>query len=264
MCVTCGCSSDDAVVTDASVGVLVDNHHHHHHEEEIHPHIHADPTTRTMVLEQAVLAKNDLTADTNRAWFAGQGVLTVNLMSSPGAGKTTLLERTIRDLSAELDLGVIEGDQETLLDANRIRSAGARAVQINTGSGCHLDAEMVARALKVLEPAPRSILFIENVGNLVCPALFDLGERAKIVIMSVTEGQDKPLKYPQMFRAAELMILNKMDLVPYVSFDPEQCIAYARQINPNLQVISVSATRGDGLEEWYDWLRTQRGPTPAA
>jgi hydrogenase nickel incorporation protein HypB len=254
MCTTCGCSSDNAVVTDPSaVSVMVGEHRHDGHEE--HPHIHADPTTRTMVLEQAVLAKNDLTADANRVYFASQGVLVVNLMSSPGAGKTTLLERTIRDLAGELDLGVIEGDQETLLDANRIRSAGARAVQINTGSGCHLDAEMVSRALKVLEPARSSILFIENVGNLVCPALFDLGERAKIVIMSVTEGQDKPLKYPQMFRAAELMILNKMDLVPYVSFDPEQCITYARQINPALQVISVSATRG----EWYDWLRAQRG-----
>lgn len=263
MCVTCGCSSDDAVVTEASVGTLVDDHH-HHHDHEVHPHIHADPTTRTMVLEQAVLARNDLTADSNRSWFAGRGILTVNLMSSPGAGKTTLLERTIRDLATELDLGVIEGDQETLLDANRIRSAGARAVQINTGSGCHLDAEMVSRALKVLDPEPRSILFIENVGNLVCPALFDLGERAKIVIMSVTEGHDKPLKYPQMFRAAALMVLNKVDLIPYVNFDVEQCITYARQINPDLQVISVSATRGDGLGEWYDWLRARREPTPQA
>ena len=249
MCTTCGCSSETSVITDVG-------HSHGDHAHDGHPHIHADPTTRTLVLEQAVLAKNDKTADANRSYFAERGVLVVNLMSSPGAGKTTLLERTIRDLAGELDLGVIEGDQETLLDANRIRGAGARAVQINTGSGCHLDAEMVARALKVLDPPARSVLFIENVGNLVCPALFDLGERAKIVIMSVTEGHDKPLKYPQMFRAAELMLLNKVDLAPYVNFDVDQCITYARQINPALEVLTVSATRGDGLDAWYDWLRS--------
>ncbi|GAC1366415.1 MAG: hydrogenase nickel incorporation protein HypB [Actinomycetota bacterium] len=276
MCTTCGCSSDDVVVTDpARAGVLVQEHTHHAHDNSAHdhdhahdhevgrPHIHADPTTRTLVLEQAVLAKNDVLAQTNRAWFATQEILAVNLMSSPGAGKTTLLERTIRDLSGELELAVVEGDQETLLDAERIRATGAKVVQINTGAGCHLDADMVSRGLKVLQPLAGSVVLIENVGNLVCPALFDLGERAKVVIMSVTEGQDKPLKYPQMFRAAELMILNKMDLLPYVSFDAEQCITYARQINPNLAVVSLSATRGTGLEGWYDWLRTRR-PLPAA
>ena len=221
-------------------------------------HVHDDRSARTLVLEQAVLARNDVLADANRSWFAEQRILAVNLMSSPGAGKTTLLERTITDLSTELPMAVVEGDQETLLDADRIRATGCRVVQINTGAGCHLDADMVARGLKVLEPRPGSILLIENVGNLVCPAMFDLGERAKVVIMSVTEGQDKPLKYPQMFRAAELMVLNKVDLLPYVQFDPEQCITYARQVNPKLDVVSVSATRGDGLDAWYNWLRDQR------
>ncbi|HEU5002191.1 MAG TPA: hydrogenase nickel incorporation protein HypB [Actinomycetota bacterium] len=255
MCTTCGCGSEDAVVTGFGDAA---GHTHHHHDGEAAPHVHADPTGRTIVLEQAILAKNDALADQNRSWFRERGMLVVNLMSSPGSGKTTLLERTIRDLSGEFPLAVVEGDQETLLDANRIKAAGARVVQINTGSGCHLDAGMVSRSLSVLAPEDRSVLLIENVGNLVCPALFDLGERAKVVIMSVTEGHDKPLKYPQMFRAGELMVINKVDLVPYVNFDVEQCITYARQINPKLEVVSVSATRGDGLEGWYDWLRAQR------
>jgi hydrogenase nickel incorporation protein HypB len=179
-------------------------------------------------------------------------------MSSPGAGKTTLLERTIGDVGAELGLSVIEGDQETLLDAERIRATGRPAVQINTGSGCHLDAEMLARGLGALQPPDRSIVMIENVGNLVCPALFDLGEQAKVVIMSVTEGADKPLKYPQMFRAAGLLILNKIDLLPYVDFDVARCAGYATQVNPQLSVVQLSATRGDGMDEWHAWLRAQR------
>ena len=254
MCTTCGCGSDEVVVTDPDHRHDHDHGHHHHGEHQHHD----DRSSRTIVLEQAVLARNDLLAAANRSWFAEQRILAVNLMSSPGAGKTTLLERTITDLSGELPMAVVEGDQETLLDADRIRATGCRVVQINTGAGCHLDADMVARGLKVLEPKPSSILLIENVGNLVCPAMFDLGERAKVVIMSVTEGQDKPLKYPQMFRAAELMVLNKVDLLPYVQFDPEQCITYARQVNPKLDVVSVSATRGDGLDAWYNWLRDQR------
>jgi hydrogenase nickel incorporation protein HypB len=256
MCTTCGCGSDEVVVTDPDH--RHDHDHGNHHDGEGHVHVHDDRSARTIVLEQAVLAKNDVLAEANRSWFAEQRILAVNLMSSPGAGKTTLLERTITDLSGELPMAVVEGDQETLLDADRIRATGCRVVQINTGAGCHLDADMVARGLKVLEPKPSSILLIENVGNLVCPAMFDLGERAKVVIMSVTEGQDKPLKYPQMFRAAELMVLNKVDLLPYVQFDPEQCITYARQVNPKLEVVSVSATRGDGLDAWYSWLRDQR------
>ncbi|HYR63294.1 MAG TPA: hydrogenase nickel incorporation protein HypB [Actinomycetota bacterium] len=261
MCTTCGCSSDEVVVTDPDHRHDHDHDHdegHVHDHDEGHVHVHDDRSARTLVLEQAVLAKNDLLAQANRSWFAEQRILAINLMSSPGAGKTTLLERTITDLSPELPMAVVEGDQETLLDADRIRATGCRVVQINTGAGCHLDADMVGRGLKVLEPKPSSMLMIENVGNLVCPAMFDLGERAKVVIMSVTEGHDKPLKYPQMFRAADLMVLNKVDLLPYVQFDPEQCITYACQVNPKLDVVSVSATRGDGLDAWYDWLRDQR------
>ena len=179
-------------------------------------------------------------------------------MSSPGAGKTSLLERTIRELGAEIPICVVEGDQETTLDAERIGATGCRAVQINTGSGCHLDAAMIADALKRLKPPSGSVLMIENVGNLVCPALFDLGESARIVIASVTEGEDKPLKYPHMFRAADVMILNKIDLLPYVPFNVDRCIGYARQINPALKVLQVSVLKGDGMDEWYSFLREKK------
>ncbi|MGH2717108.1 MAG: hydrogenase nickel incorporation protein HypB [Actinomycetota bacterium] len=270
MCATCGCSSDEVTVTSLAAPphdhVHEDGHPHDHAHDDDHVHDHghgeahghAAPTTQTLVLEEPILAKNDALAEANRQWFSERRILAVNLMSSPGSGKTTLLERTIRDLSAEVELSVVEGDQETLLDADRIKSAGAKVVQINTGSGCHLDAGMVARGLSALDPAEGSVVLIENVGNLVCPALFDLGERAKIVIMSVTEGHDKPLKYPQMFRAATLMVVNKIDLLPYVNFDVDQCVSYARQINPKLEVVTVSATRGDGLDSWYGWLTSQR------
>jgi hydrogenase nickel incorporation protein HypB len=238
MCATCGCSG-----TTTS------------HE---HPHVHDHGHSRVIALEQDVLAKNDLLAARNRDWFTERGIVALNLMSSPGAGKTTLLERTIHDVGAELAVSVIEGDQETLLDAERIRATGCVAVQINTGSGCHLDAEMLARGLRELRPPDRSVVMIENVGNLVCPALFDLGERAKVVIMSVTEGADKPLKYPQMFRSGSVLLLNKADLLPHVEFDVGRCTSYARQVNPGLDVLLVSATRGDGLDAWYAWLRSQR------
>lgn len=255
MCATCGCSDGAATVTTPG-----QEHHHHHgdHTEHHHgPNSHTHSTTRVLQLEQDILAKNDRLAQANRAWFDHHGILAVNLMSSPGAGKTTLLERTIRDVGTELALSVIEGDQETLLDAERIRATGRPVVQINTGSGCHLDADMLERGLGELEPPPHSVVLIENVGNLVCPALFDLGERAKVVIMSVTEGEDKPLKYPHMFRAAELMILNKIDLLPHVNFDAQRCAEHARRVNPELTVLPVSATRGDGLDGWYSWLRGQ-------
>jgi hydrogenase nickel incorporation protein HypB len=183
----------------------------------------------------------------------------LNLVSSPGAGKTTLLERTIRDLGGAIPLSVIEGDQQTLNDARRIQAAGCRVVQVNTGTACHLDASMIARALQQLEPPGGSVVMIENVGNLVCPALFDLGEWSKVVIASVTEGDDKPIKYPHMFRASGLMVLNKMDLLPHVEFDVDRCIGLARQVNPRIEVLKLSATRGDGLNEWYAWLRQQTG-----
>jgi hydrogenase nickel incorporation protein HypB len=203
-------------------------------------------------------------AELNRGLLAGRGVLALNLVSSPGAGKTTLLERTVRDLGSELPLSVIEGDQDTDCDTRRIQAAGGRAVQINTGTGCHLDAAMVARGLERLDPPADSVVFIENVGNLVCPALYDLGERAKVVVCSVPEGDDKPLKYPHMFRAGQVLLLNKIDLLPYVPFDLGRFVDNARRVNPGLRVLPVSALRGDGLAEWYDWVRGQAGYRPPA
>ena len=231
MCGTCGCTD------------VVEPDHGHGHGHG-----------RTVPLEVDVLAKNDGLAVANREWFARRGIVALNLMSSPGAGKTTLLERTVRSIG-ELPVSVLEGDQETVLDADRIAAAGARVVQVNTGAGCHLDADMVARALPSLAPVDESVVFVENVGNLVCPALFDLGESARVVIMSVTEGADKPLKYPHMFRTADLVLLNKVDLLPYVDFDVAACVAAARRARPGVAVLEVSATRGDGLDAWYAWVR---------
>lgn len=247
MCATCGCGEDAAVIT------LPDHQHPHTHPHE-HEHPHSHPHTETILLEQKVLAKNDLLAERNRARLARRGILALNITSSPGAGKTTLLERTIGELTGDRTVAVIEGDQETLLDAERIRTAGARAVQVNTGAGCHLDAQMVSDALDALDPEPGSLLFIENVGNLVCPALFDLGERDKVVIISVTEGADKPLKYPHMFAAAGLVIVNKVDLLPYVDFDTEVFQQTVRSVNPDVQVLPVSATTGAGMAAWYRWI----------
>jgi hydrogenase nickel incorporation protein HypB len=204
-----------------------------------------------------VLAKNDRLAERNRSWLLARELLALNLLSSPGSGKTTLLERTIRDLSGEIPMQVIEGDQETLQDAERISRTGCRVVQINTGAGCHLEADMVARALEQLAPSPRTIVMIENVGNLVCPALFDLGEQAKIAILSVTEGEDKPLKYPHMFRNAHVMLLNKIDLLPHLTFDVARCLHHARTVNPRLEIFLLSALSGEGMQTWYDWLRNQ-------
>jgi hydrogenase nickel incorporation protein HypB len=276
MCSICGCSEPDLThITDMQSGEIVTmrpihthgdgpahshdhDHEHGHSHEHGHPHTHHHDQGTTLRLDQQILAKNNQLAERNRGWFAGRDILALNLVSSPGAGKTTLLERTIREMGKELALHVIEGDQETTNDAQRIQSAGCRVVQINTGAGCHLDSAMVARGLQQLDPPMSSVVFIENVGNLVCPALFDLGERAKVVIVSVTEGDDKPIKYPHMFRASSLMMLNKIDLLPHVSFDVERCLNYARQVNPKLQILQISATRGDGLDSWYGWLRNQR------
>jgi len=209
-------------------------------------------THEVITLEQKVLAKNDELAASNRAFLEGQEITAINLMSSPGSGKTTLLERTIRELTRTM--AVIEGDQETALDADRIRSTGCPVVQINTGAGCHLDAAMLREAIDRLQPARRALLFVENVGNLVCPALFDLGERGRVVVVSVTEGTDKPLKYPYMFAAADLVVVNKVDLLPYVDFDLAACRAYVASVNPKAEVLALSATRGDNLDSWYDWL----------
>jgi hydrogenase nickel incorporation protein HypB len=243
-------------------GHLAHEHHGHAHEHAHHGHGLQPPAVARapgiIALERSLLEKNDKLAERNRGWLAGRNILALNLMSSPGAGKTTLLERMLVDLRGELPISVIEGDQETLNDAERIRATGCDVVQINTGTGCHLDAEMLESGLRRLNPALDSVVMIENVGNLVCPALFDLGERCKVVIMSVTEGDDKPLKYPHMFRASELMILNKMDLLPHVRFDVARCIEAARRVNPELEILQVSATRGDGLSTLYDWVRARR------
>jgi hydrogenase nickel incorporation protein HypB len=249
MCATCGCGDDGATITLAG-----DPHPHPHEHDHVHPHEHEHEHIETIPLEQKVLAKNDLLAEQNREWLAQRDIVAFNLTSSPGAGKTTLLERTIRGIDGPSPVAVIEGDQETLLDAERIRATGCRAVQVNTGAGCHLDADMVRRALETLDPEPGTLLFIENVGNLVCPALFDLGERNMVVVISVTEGADKPLKYPHMFAAAELVLINKIDLLPYVDFDLDVCAANARSINPHLKVLPVSATTGEGIESWYQWI----------
>jgi hydrogenase nickel incorporation protein HypB len=212
-------------------------------------------TSRIVKLEQDLLAKNNGYAEENRSYFIGHGIFTLNLVSSPGSGKTTLLVKTIEMLNGSLPLAVIEGDQQTDNDAARIRATGAPALQINTGKGCHLDAHMVGHAVQQLAPKDDSLLLIENVGNLVCPASFDLGEAHKVVILSVTEGEDKPLKYPDMFRAADLMLLNKCDLLPHLEFDADLAIEYAHRINPGLQVIRLSATSGEGMAEWLEWIR---------
>jgi hydrogenase nickel incorporation protein HypB len=210
--------------------------------------------SRMVQIERDILSKNDGYAAQNRTRLAEQGIFALNLVSSPGSGKTTLLCRTIEQLKSRLSIAVIEGDQQTSYDAERIRTTGVPALQINTGKGCHLDAFMVGAALKKLAPADDSLLLIENVGNLVCPAAFDLGEAHKVAILSVTECEDKPLKYPDMFRAASLMLLNKIDLLPYVSFKLDLAIEHARRVNPALTVIKVSATTGEGFEEWLAWL----------
>jgi len=247
MCGICGCGTDDHVHVGklhvpAKLGLISTT---------------TKPTTIEHV-EQALLAKNTQVAERNRTWLGERGVVAFNLVSSPGAGKTTLLERTIRDLRREIV--VIEGDQATARDAERIRAAGARAVQINTGTGCHLDASMVERALGELDPPRHTIVMIENVGNLVCPALFDLGERAKVLLASVTEGDDKPLKYPHMFRAAAVVLLSKIDLAPHVPFDRDRFRAAVREVNPRARVMEVSSTSGQGLDAWYGWLADQGGP----
>jgi hydrogenase nickel incorporation protein HypB len=212
---------------------------------------------RLVQIEQDVLSKNNHLAAHNREHFTAQHILVLNLVSSPGSGKTTLLTATLQQLAGKLPCAVIEGDQQTSNDAERIRATGVPAIQVNTGKGCHLDAQMVHDAAHRLDLQDHSLLFIENVGNLVCPASFDLGERHKVAVLSVTEGEDKPLKYPHMFAAATLMIINKIDLLPYVNFSVENCIAYARQVNPSIQVIALSATSGEGMDLWLNWLGEQ-------
>jgi hydrogenase nickel incorporation protein HypB len=253
MCAICGCSARA-------------HHHGSHDHDHDHDHHHdlAATEPRRLRLEQNILAKNTLRARKNRAWFDERGLLALNLVSSPGSGKTSLLERTITDLGQHRRFFVIQGDQATERDADRVRRRGASAIQLNTGTICHLDADMVAGAAEKLTPSPGSILAIENVGNLVCPALFDLGEHARIVVMSLPEGSDKPLKYPYMFGGADLILLNKLDLAPYVSFDVDEFTRSVRELNAEATILQLSATRGDGLDAWYDWLEARSSATRGA
>lgn len=243
MCGICGCSEE---IKDAVHHEHMDHVHHHNHDAQL---IH---------VEQNILSKNNQFALNNKNYFLKKNVLALNIMSSPGSGKTTLLAKTIADLKNEIEISVIVGDQQTNYDAELIKSSGGHAVQVNTGKVCHLDAHMVGHAVENLSIKDQSILFIENVGNLVCPALFDLGESYKIVILSVTEGDNKPLKYPDMFHSADLMLITKMDLLPYVEFDLNQCIAFARRINPAIEMLMLSTKNEEGLNHWYHWLKQKQ------
>jgi hydrogenase nickel incorporation protein HypB len=291
MCTVCGCAGSrvepsraterNRAAADRAPNAHLDHDHQHHdhgHDHHRHGHTHthdhehqhpaarraSDSEARRLVqVEQDILAENDRLAAGNRAFFAERRILALNLMSGPGSGKTTLLVRTIADLRGQASIAVIEGDQETSFDTERIRATGVPALQINTGRGCHLDARMVGDALPVLRPGQGSVVFIENVGNLVCPAAFDLGEAARVVLLSVTEGDDKPLKYANMFAAAELMLVTKIDLLPFVPFDLERCSAFARRINPDIAILEVSATSGAGLGRWYDWIARRRAERTA-
>jgi hydrogenase nickel incorporation protein HypB len=246
MCNECGCAQPS-------------HHHHHDHDDHSHHHRHEPQSSgpSTLRIEENLLAKNNRLAAINRSVFERNGVFVLNLVSSPGSGKTTLLEQTISLLKNEISFAVLEGDQQTSNDADRIAATGVPVKQINTGAGCHLDAHMISHGIEDFNLVNTDMLMIENVGNLVCPASFDLGEAHKVVVLSVTEGEDKPLKYPHMFQAAELMLINKIDLLPYLDFDMEQCRAAAFQVNPKMQIFELSCRSGEGLDAWLNWLRQQ-------
>jgi len=285
MCDTCGCESGDGRITIMKPGQPGHTHPHedhvhphdhdhdhdpgHHHEpghDQGHPHEHQPAQDhdhprsagRIISVETDVLQKNNLLAQRNRGYFEAKSMLVLNLVSSPGSGKTTVLERTLNTLKKEKNIFVIEGDQQTTLDASRISATGIPVVQINTGSGCHLDASMINMAVKELNPSDHSVLMIENVGNLVCPALFDLGENFRVVIVSITEGEDKPLKYPQMFMSADVCLINKTDLLPYVDFSMEKVKEYLHRVNPRLECFELSARTGEGFDLWVDWIRKRQ------
>ncbi len=255
MCGTCGCGKPDQISykrpgEENDHMHLHDHHHHHDHHGLTYSHSH----NREISLELDIMQKNDLIAERNRGYFEAKNIRAINLVSSPGSGKTSILERTIREARDKSNLYIIEGDQQTMMDADRIQKAGAPVLQVNTGNGCHLDAQMINTAVKNLEVPDHALLMIENVGNLVCPALFDLGESKRVVIISVTEGEDKPLKYPNMFQSSHLCIINKSDLLPYVDFDVDHFKEYALRINHDLEFICLSARTGDGFEEWLKWV----------
>ncbi|MBA7576852.1 Hydrogenase maturation factor HypB [subsurface metagenome] len=258
MCESCGCGQPGENVTFRKPGE--NEEHTHSHGGVTHSHSHGDHDhdhsgSREIIIEQNVLQKNDLLAERNRGYFEARKIFTVNLVSSPGSGKTSLLEKTIRILKDKCSFYIIEGDQQTMLDANRIEKAGAPVIQINTGAGCHLDADMINKAVKSLEIKDNSILLIENVGNPGCPAMFDLGESQRVVIVSVTEGEDKPIKYPDMFQSSDICVINKTDLLPYVDFNVEKFREYACQVNPDLKFFELSAKTEEGMEQWIRWLQ---------
>ena len=260
MCDTCGCSESDSRITVFGSGVHHHSHpdmpeHFHFHESDLHSHSHSTP--RTVKVQTDILQHNQLVAERNRGMFEAKHIFALNLVSSPGSGKTSLLERTISELKNVFDFAVIEGDQQTMNDAEKIAKTGIPVVQVNTGNGCHLDSEMIYNAFKAVSPKENSILMIENVGNLVCPSLFDLGETKRIVIMSVTEGEDKPLKYPTIFRSAQVCIFNKVDLLPHVDFNMEEAQDYAHRVNPNLEFYEISVKSGKGMQSWYNWLKQE-------
>lgn len=274
MCATCGCDQPGMIkITNVREALFPQLHHHHVHDHShdhshdhdhsyTHQHIntstHQHNIKRTLVdIEQDILQKNNLLAERNRGFLVAKEIASFNLVSSPGSGKTSLLECTLRDLHKDLDFYVIEGDQQTTNDADRIAAFNVPVTQINTGKGCHLDATMVWDALIQLKPEDHSVVFIENIGNLVCPSMFDLGEQKRIVIISVTEGEDKPLKYPDMFAGSQLCIINKIDLLPYLKFDLPKLKEYAKRINPGLEFIELSCSSGEGLDQWYAWLKRQ-------
>jgi len=256
MCETCGCGETGSYqINKAGQNESdVSGYEHSHPHDHPHPHDDSHPGQRILKVEKDILQENNLMAERNRGFFDAKGILCINLVSSPGSGKTTLLEHTIKSLKKNFPVYVIEGDQHGMLDAERLAKFGIPAVQINTGSGCHLDAYMVNKALKSLNLSDHSLLFIENVGNLVCPALFDLGEARRVLVMSVTEGEDKPIKYPQMFRSAQLCMINKTDLLPYVDFNMEKAKENARMANSSLEFLEISAKTEEGLDLWFEWL----------
>lgn len=278
MCSTCGCGQPEEEVTilvpgekpkKKGEGPVQNEHmpdhdhhhgheHHHHHDHDHHHHDHDHPHEHghreVIDLERDILQKNNLLAERNRGYFEAKNIVTLNMMSSPGSGKTTLLEATIRKMDVAVPVYVIEGDQQTMNDAERIASTHAKVVQVNTGKGCHLDSDMVHRAVLKLQPENNALLFIENVGNLVCPSLFDLGEGKRVVIMSVTEGEDKPVKYPDMFISSDLCIINKTDLLPYLKFDMDKAKDYIKRINHHMDIMELSAQTGEGLDVWIEWL----------
>jgi len=282
MCGTCGCGSEENGVTIQNPKDVKTHKHHHHHHEDGHTHSHEhthdehhhdhdhshshdhEPSHshadkhhhKTVIdLEQDILQHNDLMAARNKGYFEAKNIFALNLVSSPGSGKTSILERTLIDLKNEKSFYVIEGDQQTLNDANRIDALDIPVIQINTGKGCHLESDMVYEAVKKLNIKDNAILMIENVGNLVCPSMFNLGENKRVVIISTTEGEDKPIKYPDMFHTSDICIINKIDLLPYLNIDIEKLKAYALQVNPKLKFFEVSATTGEGMEAWYEWLK---------